>query len=197
MEKLKYLLISDKDNRQARTIEQALLDRCCDRLDKLFTDSAMDKHVARICPDVLIVVTEHLKPSALESIRNINDHHPIPVVIFAEQQKHRSHIANAINSGVSAYIVDGLQTARVYTIVEIAIARFEYNQSLHHELEQTKTKLRERKLVDRAKGILMDKKGISEEDAYQTLRKLAMDRNTPLPEMAQNLISMAEILTPG
>ena len=197
MEKLKYLLISEKDDRQSNTIELALSDRSDDRLEKLFTDSEIDKHVARIRPDVLILVTESLKPRALQSIRNINDQHPIPIIIFAEQHKRRSHIANAINSGVSAYIVDGLQTARVNTIVEIAIARFQYNQSLQHELEQTKTKLRERKLVDRAKGILMDQKGISEDDAYQTLRKLAMDRNISLSEMAQNLISVAQILTPG
>ncbi len=196
MQSLKYLLVGEKPNRQTDTIEQALLESDCQTIESTFGFAALDEKVLRFQPDVLIIVAAHAAPQTLEAIRIIHEHFPVPVIIFAEEQKHDSSISNIINAGVSAYIVDGLQTSRIRTIVEIAIARFQHNLALKTELEQTRTRLEERKLVDRAKGILMKKRDLSEQAAYHTLRKLAMDRNTTLSEMAKNIISLADILTP-
>lgn len=195
MENLKFLLVGDNKSRQVDTIDQALNASFSVMVEKFYETAVLDEMFSTIQPDVLIIATEYPSPSTLNSIGKINDNYPVPVIIFAEEQKRHSNIHNVINAGVSAYVVDGLQASRICTIVDIAIARFQQNQGLRKELEKTKNKLQERTLVDRAKGILMHTKGLNEEDAYHTLRKLAMDRSTSLIEMAKNVISLAEVLT--
>ena len=103
-------------------------------------------------------------------------------------------IGAAVRAGVSAYVVDGLQPQRVRPIIEVAIARFREFQALRRELEETRNKLAERKVIEKAKGLLMQQKGYSEEEAYQALRKLAMDRNQRLAEVARNVIAVLELL---
>lgn len=196
MQTLKYLIAGEKKGRRIETIEQALAGNHCEQVETLFGFAGLDERVLLIRPDVLIIVAGHAGGETLDSIRRIHAEFPVPVIIFAEEQKNNSSISNIINAGVSAYVVDGLQTSRILTIVEIAIARFQYNLALETELEQTRNRLEERKLVDRAKGILMEKRNVSEEQAYHTLRKLAMDRNSSMAEMARNIISLADILTP-
>lgn len=196
MQTLKYLIAGEKKGRRIETIEQALAGNHCEQVETLFGFAGLDERVLLIRPDVLIIVAGHAGGETLDSIRRIHAEFPVPVIIFAEEQKNNSSIRNIINAGVSAYVVDGLQTSRILTIVEIAIARFQYNLALETELEQTRNRLEERKLVDRAKGILMEKRNVSEEQAYHTLRKLAMDRNSSMAEMARNIISLADILTP-
>lgn len=117
----------------------------------------------------------------------------IPVIIFATDDNLET-INLVVKAGVSAYVVDGLENHRLNSIIHIALARFKEQQELKEELEKTKSKLEERKLTDRAKGILIKTRGFSEDEAYHTLRKLAMDRNISIAEMSKNVISMAELL---
>jgi response regulator NasT len=113
--------------------------------------------------------------------------------MFAEQSS--SEMAGtAIKAGVNAYIVDGLEEKRVQPIIDVAIARFREFQALKDELDSTRNQLVERKIVEKAKGLLMDKKSITEDDAYKTLRKMAMDKNIKIVDVAENLISVFEIL---
>lgn len=126
-------------------------------------------------------------------MREINQHHSIPVVMFAEDQQTET-INKVIKAGVSAYIVDGLEPKRLKAIVDIAIVRFNEQQALKDELKKTKTQLEDRKLVDRAKAVLIKSQGYSEDDAYHALRKLAMDRKVSIGEMAKNVIAMADLL---
>jgi response regulator NasT len=100
-----------------------------------------------------------------------------------------------VRAGVSAYVVDGLDAARVKSIVEVAVARFGEYQRLREELVDANQKLEERKLVERAKGILMKARGMDEDEAFQALRRMAMDRGKRLGEIAQQLIDMADFLT--
>jgi len=195
MDSLKFLLAREKKTRQTNTIEQALSESSCIAIEKISGFLNLDKKVALIQPDILIMELGHPTPSTLDSIRIINTEYPIPIIIFAEEQAHSSNIDSVIDAGVSAYVVDGLQASRIRTIVEIAIARFQQNLHLRTELELTKNQLLNRKVIAKAKGILMSSKGISEQDAYRTLQKLSMDRNIPLSEMAKNILCMAEILT--
>jgi response regulator NasT len=95
---------------------------------------------------------------------------------------------------VSAYVVDGVAPERIQPVVDVAIARFREFQALRRELEQTKTKLAERKLIDRAKGILMDRRGMREDEAYAALRKLAMDKNKRIADIAEAVIASVELL---
>jgi len=97
-----------------------------------------------------------------------------------------------VQAGVSAYVVDGLSQERVMPIVEVAVARFREFQSLRQELEDTKTKLADRKIIEKAKGVLMRKRQMDEDQAYQFLRKTAMSRNLKLTEVARVLISLEE-----
>jgi response regulator NasT len=103
-------------------------------------------------------------------------------------------IRDAVRAGVSAYVVDGMDASRVSSIVEVACARFEEFQRLRIELAEANLKLSERKLVERAKGLLMQSRGLSEDDAYHALRKLAMAKKQRLGETAQQLIDAASLL---
>ncbi|MBL6987484.1 MAG: ANTAR domain-containing protein [Methylobacter sp.] len=116
-----------------------------------------------------------------------------PIIIFAADDT-PDIIDQIVKAGVGAYVVNGLEPNRITSIINIAMARFKEQQRLKSELEKTKSKLEERKLIDRAKGILIKTRDFSEDDAYHTLRKLAMDRNIAIGEMAKNVIAMAELL---
>ncbi len=126
-------------------------------------------------------------------IHHLNQHKALPIIIFASDETSDT-IDQIVKAGVSAYVVNGLETSRINSIITIAVARFKEQQRLKSELEKTKSKLEERKLIDRAKGILIKTRGFTEDDAYHTLRKLAMDRNIAIGEMAKNVIAMAELL---
>jgi len=126
-------------------------------------------------------------------IQYLNQKQSLPIIIFASDDT-TDTINQIVKAGVSAYVVNGLETGRIDTIINIAVARFKEQQRLKIELEKTKSRLEERKLIDRAKGILIKTRGYTEDDAYHTLRKLAMDRNIAIGEMAKNVIAMAELL---
>ncbi len=123
-------------------------------------------------------------------MRSISRDQPKPIVMFAENSDSAA-IEEAIRAGVSAYIVDGLNVKRVKPIMDVAIARFREFQSLRDELAKTKTTLAERKLIDRAKGILMKQRSIMEEQAYAVLRKAAIETNMRIADVAKNVISLA------
>jgi response regulator NasT len=95
---------------------------------------------------------------------------------------------------VSAYVVAGLQSARVKPVLDVALARFRADQRLRAELSDTRLKLAERKTIERAKGLLMERHKISEQEAYQKLRRLAMDKNLKLAELAQRILDVADLL---
>jgi response regulator NasT len=149
--------------------------------------------VLRLSPDAVIVETESPSRDTLENICMITESCPRPVVMFSNDPA-RESIREAVRVGVSAYVVDGLSPERISPIIETAVARFEAFQTVKDELEKTRTKLGERKLIDRAKGILMKEKRVSEEEAYRLLRKLAMDKNLSLGAVAEQVITVAKLL---
>ena len=114
-------------------------------------------------------------------------------MLFTEDREHAT-IQAALKAGVSAYIVAGMQPDRPQPILDVAVARFEQEQALRDELREAQSKLAERKVIERAKGFLMEQKNISEEEAYRLLRKLAMDRNAKLLDVAQQVIDVAKLL---
>jgi response regulator NasT len=116
-----------------------------------------------------------------------------PVAMFVDQSDTAS-IQAAIDAGVSAYIVDGLKKERIKHILDMSIMRFNAFSRLEGELEQTKTALEERKVIDRAKGILMKAKNLTEEEAYTLMRRTAMNEKKKIAEIAQSIITAAEML---
>ena len=187
------VLVIDKTPGRAAILEQALLDIGHRVVAKLTGPVDLYAEVARIQPDVIIVDLQSPDRDTLEQMREINRHQPRPVVMFADDGDSRT-IEQAVRAGVSAYVVDGLNGKRVRPLLDVAIARFREYQALRDELEKAKSSLAERKLVERAKGLLMKRRGCSEEEAYKALRKLAMDQNKRLAEVAENVLSVADML---
>lgn len=143
--------------------------------------------------DVLIVDLDLPDRDTIEQLRVSTREMPRPIVMFVDQSDAEMMKA-AIGAGVSAYVVDGLSQHRVRPVLETALARFQAFEDLRQELEAAKSSLAERKLVDRAKGILMQMKGISEDEAYAQLRKKAMNEQKKLTDIAQSVITAADLL---
>ena len=149
--------------------------------------------VRRLSPDAIIIDTDSPSRDTLEHLCLITESCPRPIVMFT-QDANKESIRDAVRAGVTAYVVDGLAAERIEPIIDTAVARFEVFQSVQTELAQTRNKLSERKLIDRAKGILMKEKKISEDEAYRLLRKLAMDRNATLGSVSEQVITFAKLL---
>ncbi|TIU99542.1 MAG: ANTAR domain-containing protein, partial [Mesorhizobium sp.] len=109
----------------------------------------------------------------------------------------QASIEAAVAAGVSAYVVDGLRQERVKPILDMAISRFNAFSRMARELEEARSELEDRKVIDRAKGILMRSRGLSEDAAYTLLRKTAMSQNRKISEIAQSLVTAAGLLDPG
>lgn len=160
-------------------------------------DSALLIHdcVLRLQPDVVIVDSESPSRDTLEHLATVSGHSPRPVVVFSEDSS-QAPMQQALKAGVSAYVIAGLQPQRLLPVLQVAIARFEQDRQLRGQLAQAQTQLSERKLVDRAKGLLMDGIGLSEEQAFAHLRKLAMDRGQRLAQVAERVIAAQALLDP-
>jgi len=154
---------------------------------------ALAERVKEFEPDVIIIDTESPSRDVLEHVSVVSAHDPRPIVLFTEDRENAT-IQAALKAGVSAYVVAGIQADRLQPILDVAVARFEREQALREELRDAQTKLVERKVIERAKGFLMQQKGVSEEEAFRLLRKLAMDRNTKLLDVAQQIVDVAKLL---
>lgn len=149
--------------------------------------------IERARPDVIVIDTESPSRDAIEHLCVVSQSSPRPIVMFASDDRSDA-IREALRAGVSAYVVDGLDPARIRSIIEVAVARFEEFQGMREDLAEARLKLRERKLVERAKGLLMTQRGLGEDEAYHALRKLAMQKKLRLGEIAEQLIDAAELL---
>ncbi|MBK7414742.1 MAG: ANTAR domain-containing protein [Dechloromonas sp.] len=147
--------------------------------------------VEKLQPDVILIDTESPSRDTLEHLAAMNKDMPRPVVIFTQADGQET-IRDAVKAGVSAYIIDGLK--RIKPIVEVARARFEDTQALRRELDDISKKLTDRKLVDKAKGVLMKARGLDEDAAYHAMRKLAMERGQTMAKVARDIIDMARVL---
>jgi response regulator NasT len=186
------MLVDEKPERSS-DLARALVESGCEVVARLNGCDDLRAQVAALAPDVIIVDMQSPSRDVLEDMRRLHQEQPRPVVMFVDESDADS-IRAAVRAGVSAYVVDGLKSGRVRAVVEVAIARFEEFQALRSELDAARTTLADRKLVERAKGIIMRRQGIGEEDAYQLLRKTAMDRKRKLAEVARDVIAMAELL---
>jgi two-component system, response regulator / RNA-binding antiterminator len=149
--------------------------------------------IKEIKPDIIIFNLDSPSEKILADLHTLNLQSALPVIMFAKNGNIDT-INQAIKAEITALIVDGLEHKRINSIINVAIARFKHQQSLKNALEETRAKLEDRKQIDRAKAILIKTQHFSEDEAYHTLRKLAMDRNITLGEMAKNVIAMAELL---
>jgi response regulator NasT len=149
--------------------------------------------VTRLHPDVVIVDCESPSRDTLEHVATLAANNPRPVVVFAEDDAD-SPLRQAMQAGVSAYVVAGLVPERLASVMRVAMLRFEQEHALREQLATAKTALQSRKKVERAKGILMQQLKLGEDDAYRHLRKLAMDKGLALENLAQRVIDAHELL---
>ena len=148
--------------------------------------------IKEITPDIIIFNLDTPSKKLLADLQTLNQQSALPVIMFAGDDNIDT-INQVIKAEVSAYIVNGLEVSRLKSIINVAIARFKHQQSLNNALEEARAKLEDRKQIDRAKAILIKTQNFNEDEAYHTLRKLAMDRNITLGEMAKNVIAMSEL----
>lgn len=150
-------------------------------------------HVEAIRPDIILIDTESPSRDTLEHLAAVGRDMPRPVIVFA-QESDEDVIRKAVRAGVSAYVVDGVGANRLKPVIEVARIQFAEHQTLKRELDDATKKLSDRKLIERAKGILMKSRGLDEEAAYSALRRLSMDRGKPLAAIARDVIDMAKLL---
>ena len=187
------VLVVDESQERADILREGLRRAGYEVSASLTSPGALLASIGELKPDVIVVDTESPSRDVLEHLVVLTQHTPRPVVMFSNDGAPET-IRQAVRAGVSAYVVDGLDASRIRTIIEVAVARFEDFQRLREELAEANLKLAERKLVERAKGLLMKSRGLDEQAAYTLLRKFAMDRKLRLGEVAQQLIDAADLL---
>jgi response regulator NasT len=190
----RVMLVDDTPARAAM-LEQALTDCGFEVVCRMASAQGLMKQVAEHQPDVVIVDIESPDRDMLEHMTVLNQHLPKPVIMFAEQGDSNT-IDRAIRAGVSAYVVDGLNPERVRSIVDVAVARFREFQALRNELQQTRTRLADRQVIDKAKALLIQHRQMDEDEAYHAMRKLAMDRSQKLVDVANDIVSVLGLLAP-
>jgi len=189
------VVLVDADATRAEMLTASLAGQDCEIVARLGPEADLAERLRELQADVIVIDMDSPRRDTLESMRAIHRDQPRPIVMFVDDDD-PGMIEQAIRAGVSAYIIDGLDSKRVRPILDVAVARFREQQALREELEKTKAVLSERKVVERAKGILMEQRKLSEDEAYRALRKLAMDQNKRLVEVAENLIAYAKLLKP-
>jgi response regulator NasT len=187
------IVIVDESPIRAAILEDGLREAGFAQVVRIEETTNLLARVYALDPDVILIDLENPSRDVLEQMFQVSRIVKRPIAMFVDQSDTAS-IQASVDAGVSAYIVDGLKKERVKNILDLCISRFNAFARLQDELERTKTALEERKVIDRAKGILMKAKNLTEEDAYSLLRKTAMNEKKKIAEIAQSVITAAEML---
>lgn len=189
---LKILVIDETPIRRA-ILEAGLKEAGFANVTMLDSASHLVEQIYKLDPDVILIDLENPSRDVLEQMFQVSRAVRRPIAMFVEQSD-KATIEQAIDAGVSAYIVDGLKKERVKPILEMTVSRFKAFDRLRTELEETKSALKDRKIIEKAKGILMRSRGLSEDEAYGLLRKTAMGQGKRLADVAEGLVSSFELL---
>ena len=185
------LILVDDDHQRAAAVEEDLRQAGFTVLSVIPTGSGLLYQMAQQEPDVVIIALDSPDRYVLESLAIASSHNARPVVMFSESGDQR-FITDAISAGVTAYQAEDISPRRVRAAIDVAIAQFSAFNSIKRELDQTRRQLSERKQVEKAKGLLMAVHNVSEDAAFSTLRKLAMNGNKTLGETAADVIAILE-----
>ena len=185
------VILVDDDHERATAVEDNLQRVGFDVLSVIPSAAGLLFQMAQQEPDVVIIALYSPDRDVLESLTIASSHNPRPVVMFSESGDQR-FIADAIRSGVTAYQAGDISPQRVRAAIDIAVAQFSAFNELREELDATRQQLADRKLVEQAKGLLMRLHEVDEEEAFKTLRKLAMDKNRTLGETARDVIAILD-----
>lgn len=189
---LRVIVVDDEADR-AQSVRQALEGAGFVVVATFGTGADLPRKLAELAADVVIVDIDSPDRDTLEDMRRVTMEQRRPVVMFAQDGKPET-IKAAIEAGVAAYVVDGLKPDRVRPVVDVAIARFAQFQQLRGELDKARSTLAERKLIEKAKGILMKRRKVDENEAYGLMRRMSMDQKSRLIDVANKIIEAAELL---
>ena len=178
---------------RSRSLRIGLLQNGCNIVAVLPADVYLPERLAQIGPDMIIVDAESANRDTLEHVVMATRDARRPIVLFTEDND-TTNVRDAIAAGVTAYVVAGLAADRVKPVLDVALARFQHEEHLRSELADARSQLTDRKVIDRAKGLLMQRQGLSEDEAYARLRKTAMDKGLKLGEVAQRILDVADLL---
>jgi response regulator NasT len=190
------ILVIDENHIRASIIEAGLREAGHEQVTVVHDVVGIARRIAEIEPDVIVIDLENPNRDMLENMFQLSRVVKRPIAMFVDRSDQAS-IEAAVEAGVSAYVVDGLRQERVKPILDMAISRFNAFSRMARELEEARSELENRKVIDRAKGILMRSRGLSEDAAYTLLRKTAMSQNRKISEIAQSLVTAAGLLDPG
>ena len=189
---LRILLINDTARHVGR-LRQALSEAGFDVIAESGPTIDLPDRVEALKPDVILIDSESPGRDVLEQVVMVSRTQPRPIVMFTDEQDPQV-MRQAIRSGVSAYIVEGIQTQRLKPILDVAMARFESEQTLRSQLQAREAQLNERKRIEQAKGILMKLRQCEEEEAYTLMRRQAMGRQQKLIQVAEQIIAMQALM---
>ena len=189
------ILIVDENKIRASIIEDGLREAGHTRVKLVQSVNEVARRITEIAPDVVVIDLENPVRDRLEHFFTLSKALQKPVAMFVDRSD-TTEIQAAVEAGVSAYVVDGLKKERVKGILDMAIHRFNAFARLTRELEEARTALEDRKIVDKAKSILMKSRGLDEAGAYALLRKTAMNQNRKIVDIAQSLVTAAGLLGP-
>jgi len=187
-----FVLLVGIDAERASIVEAGLRDAAITRVASSDSDEILAS-ISKLQPDVIIMDCVSPDRDMIENLKIVAQENPKPIVMFVEDGD-GSLAKDAVRAGVSAYIVDGLTASRVKPVIDVAIERFNMFDGLKRELEKSKDDLEARKTIERAKGILMDKRGVSESEAFGSMRKLAMQESITIKQVADKILSVSELL---
>jgi two-component system, response regulator / RNA-binding antiterminator len=194
--RLSVLIVTDPDaerSQDAHAIAQALADAGSLVLGVRAGDATLPEAVAQLRPDVVVVRSNSGVRDVLEHIAVATQHARRPIALFTDSED-RPTMREALGAGVSAYVVKGANRERVQSVIDVAVERFAAEEALRNELASAKTELADRKLIDRAKRLLMTKKSLPEPEAHRFLQDLAMSRGIRLRDAAERVIDLESLL---
>lgn len=188
------VMIIDNDLKRSKPLKQSLIENGFDVIAHFEDDVHLQTKCCELAPDIVIIDIESPSRDVLDNVCMITKDNTKPVVMFS-QDGDREVVKAATKAGVSAYVVGTISSERLTPVIEAAIARFEETKQLRDQLKQATEKLDERKVVERAKGILMRQRNLDEDEAYKMLRSMAMKKNMKLADLSSQLIDAAKMLT--
>ncbi|MGY6707602.1 MAG: ANTAR domain-containing response regulator [Rhizobiaceae bacterium] len=189
------ILVIDENRIRAAIIEDGLREAGHDEVTVVHDVSGIARRITEVGPDVIVIDLENPNRDMLENMFQLSRSVNRPIAMFVDRADSAS-IEAAVEAGVSAYVVDGLRKERVKPIMQMAISRFNAFSRMARELDEARGELENRKIIERAKGILMQSRKLSEDEAYALLRKNAMNQNRKIADVAQSLVTAAELLGP-
>jgi len=189
---LKILVIDENETRAAILLE-GLRASGLTCVEWVKDTRGLSERIFQLDPDVILIDLEDPNRDVLEQMFQVSREVRRPIAMFVDSSDSQS-ISQAVDAGVSAYIVDGLKSERVRSIVDMTVSRFNAFSKLHKELAEAKNALQDRKILERAKGILMTQRGIGEGEAYALLRKTAMNKGQKISDIASSIVTASEIL---